>query len=297
MNFRLLLLAVAAAFVLAQNPMPIPASLQTGMQQLTKDRFRAHTAFLADDLLEGRGTGARGHEVAARYIAAQFEALGLKPAGDRSTFYQRVPLREIVVDPSGCTATISDDGRSQTLKWGDDFLMHGSERETDVSVEAPAVFVGYGVKTPDGRYNDYAGIDAKGKIVAVLSGGPPALATELRAHLSASAEKLRTARDQGAIGMVTLRSPEEERIFAWVREVGSAGFPGMRWLGPDGRTLRFVPEIRATAALSQAASERLFQHTSKSWANVLRDAKDSKPQAFPLAITMRLHHSQPSARD
>jgi hypothetical protein len=94
-RFRLYLAPAMAALVFAQSPAPIPMPVQTAMRLLTKDRFRAHMAFLADDMLEGRGTGTRGHELAARYIAAQFEALGLNPAGDHGTYYQRVPLREI----------------------------------------------------------------------------------------------------------------------------------------------------------------------------------------------------------
>src|SRR5215471_19465167 len=101
-------------------------------------------AFLADDLLEGRGTGKRGHEIAARYVAAQFESMGLKPAGSNGTYYQRVPLREIAVDPDKCTVSITENGTTSQLKWGDDFIMRGNEVSTNASVEAPVVFVGYG---------------------------------------------------------------------------------------------------------------------------------------------------------
>jgi hypothetical protein len=69
------------------------------MAELQKEPFRAHMAFLADDLLEGRGTGARGHEIAARYVAAQFEAIGLKPAGQDGAYFQRVPFRQLTVEP------------------------------------------------------------------------------------------------------------------------------------------------------------------------------------------------------
>jgi hypothetical protein len=95
-------LTIITLRVVAQAVAPIPAEVQTAMKELQKEPFHAHMAFLADDLLEGRGTGTRGHELAARYIAAQFEAMGLKPAGQNGTFYQQVPLREIKVDPERC---------------------------------------------------------------------------------------------------------------------------------------------------------------------------------------------------
>ena len=184
--------------------------MRQAIGELRKEPFRAHMAYLADDLLEGRGTGTRGHEVAARYVGAQFEALGLTPAGDNGTFYQRVPLREIVVDPSQCALTLTEDGKPSALKWGDDYLMRGNEVRPDESVEAPIVFAGYGVRTPDGRYDDYANLNVKGKIIALLPGAPPSLATELRAHLSSGLQKLTLAREHGAIGVITLATPKSD---------------------------------------------------------------------------------------
>ena len=114
------------------------------MKELRKERFRAHMAFLADDLLEGRGTGTRGHELAARYTAAQFEALGLLPAGSEGTYYQRVPLLEMSVDSKKSEVFVIRDGAESRLDWGGDFIMHGNPANADSSVEAPVTFVGYG---------------------------------------------------------------------------------------------------------------------------------------------------------
>jgi hypothetical protein len=292
--FLLLLLLIPGWLAIGQPVPSIPADARTAMGELRKEPFRAHLAFLADDLLEGRGTGKRGHEIAARYVAAQFEAMGLKPAGQNGTYYQRVPFREITVDPDKCAITISENSSATQLKWADDFIMRGNEVNPDASVEAQVVFVGYGVKTPDGKYDDYAGVDVKGKIVALLPGAPPSLSTEMRAHLGSFREKFRSARDHGAIGVIGLRSLNSERILPWPRVVIGAGFPAMRWLGPDGLPGDSFPQIKVSATLSQGASEKLFQHATKSWADVLRDAEASKPQAFPLPVTARLravsHH-------
>ncbi len=294
---RLLLLPILLMpgwLLFGQAVSPIPPDARTAMEELRKEPFRAHMAFLADDLLEGRGTGKRGHEIAARYVAAQFEAMGLKPAGQDGTYYQRVPLREITVEPDKCALTVGENGSASQLKWGDDFIMRGSVVSPDASIEASVVFVGYGVWTPDGRYDDYTGVDVKGKIVALLNGAPPSLPSELRAHLSTQREKFRNARDHGAVGVLGLRSPKSEKSLPWPRVVIGAGFPAMRWLGPDGLPGESFPEIQVSAVLSQAASEKLFQHAPKSWADVLRDADASKPQGFPLPVTARMrvvsHH-------
>ena len=283
------------AFVLLCNPASaqispsVPADVRKALDQLAKEPFRAHMAFLADDLLEGRGTGTRGQELAARYVAAQFEVLGLTPAGTAGTFYQRVPLREVTVVPEKCSVTLTENGNPVDLKWGDDFITPGSAVREDTEVEAPVVFVGYGVTTPDGGYDDYAGVDAKGKIVAYLSGAPPSLPSELRAHVGTFREKARRAVAHGAIGTIVLRPPQQDALLPWPRSVIGIRFPSMRWLGPDSRPSDTFPEIRGAAALSTAASERIFQHASKSWEQVLRDAAGSKPQSFPLPITAKIH--------
>jgi hypothetical protein len=103
---------------LAQSFSPIPPKAQAEMAELQKDAFRAHMAFLADDLLEGRGTGARGHEIVARYIAAHFEAIGLKPASQEGAYLQRVPLRQFTVEPEKCSVSITENGSTMQLKWG-----------------------------------------------------------------------------------------------------------------------------------------------------------------------------------
>lgn len=283
------ILFISGWLAFAQSVPPIPPDARAAMEQLRKEPFRAHMAFLADDLLEGRGTGTRGHEIAARYVAAQFEAMGLKPAGKDGTYYQRVPLRQITVEPNKCAITVTENGSTTQLKWGDDFFTTGGPLSPEASVEGPVVFVGFGVRTPDGSYDDYAGLDVKGKIVAFLFGAPPSLPSELQAHLSSSPEKLRTARDHGAVGVLFLWTARDNKRLPWARVVIGAGFPAMRWLGPDGVPNDSFPEIKSGAGLSQSAAEKLFQHAPKSWADMQRDAETGKPGSFPLAVTMRLN--------
>src|ERR1700693_4672453 len=128
------ILLLHSPLALAQSFSPIPPDAQAAMGELQNKPFRAHMAFLADDLLEGRGTGARGHEIAARYVAAQFEAIGLKPAGQDGGYFQRVPFRQLKVEPEKCAVSITENGSTKPLKWGDDFLMRGNEGYPDSSM-------------------------------------------------------------------------------------------------------------------------------------------------------------------
>lgn len=266
-----------------------PATVQAAMKQLRKEAFHAHMAFLSDDLLEGRAPGTRGHELAARYVAAQFEAMGLRPAGDFATYYQRVPLREITILSEKCELTLTETGAQHRLRWGDDFLMGNIETGEDAQVEAPVVFVGYGVAAPTAGYDDYAGTEVKGKIVAMLWGGPASLPNELRAHVSSPAEKFKAASTRGAVGILTLAGPELAKVLPWDRMVAGAALPAMRWLDASGVPNDSFPTIRVNATLSSAASKRLFAASAKSWAEVLRDAAASRPNTFPRPLTARLH--------
>jgi hypothetical protein len=136
------------------------------MDHFTEVALRAHMRYLSDDLLEGRGTGTRGQELAAKCVAGEFKAAGLEPVGVNGTFFQPVPFRQITVDATKCELSITRDGRSSALKWGEDFIMGGAPLSPDASVDAPVVFVGFGVVTRDRHYDDYAGVDVKGKIVS-----------------------------------------------------------------------------------------------------------------------------------
>src|SRR6516165_11284552 len=105
-----LALILLADRVSAQTSPSVPADVRKAMEQLAKEPFRANMAFLADDLLEGRGTGTRGQELAAKYVAAQFEAFGLEPAGAKGSYFQPVPFREITVDPEATEVSLVRDG-------------------------------------------------------------------------------------------------------------------------------------------------------------------------------------------
>jgi Zn-dependent M28 family amino/carboxypeptidase len=124
----------------------------------------AHLALLADDVLEGRGTGQRGGEIAAKYLASQFARLGLEPAGDDSTYYQRIPLIGRTAIPSLAVA-------GDSLEPESDFVAYGVGRDSAAAQSEP-VFVGYGIVAPEHEWDDYAGADVKGKIVLALAGIP-----------------------------------------------------------------------------------------------------------------------------
>ncbi|MEA3173281.1 MAG: hypothetical protein QOF42_692 [Gammaproteobacteria bacterium] len=143
------------------------------MQGIDPERIRAHVRFLADDLLEGRGTGTRGSELAANYIATQFALYGLKPAGDNGSYFQKVAFGGVHTLPATTASVQPASGSSIALKLGDDFVTTNQTQTDNVDVDAPIVFVGYGIGAPEYQWNDYAGVDVKGKVVLVIVNEPP----------------------------------------------------------------------------------------------------------------------------
>ena len=157
-----------------------PPAVQTAMKSIRKDTIAAHDKFLASDLLEGRGPGTRGGELAMEYIATQFAAYGLKPAGDHGSFIQKVPLIGITMDPERTSVSFTKAGAPAIgpLKYLDDFVATDQSQEEKSALDSEVVFVGHGVVAPEYRWDDYKGLDTKGKTLVMLVDDPPASAQE-----------------------------------------------------------------------------------------------------------------------
>lgn len=172
----------AAAIVAAAIAVPTvaqPAPVKEAFDAIRPEAIRAHTAFLSSDLLEGRGPGTRGDALATGYIAAQFEALGLEPAGDGGTYFQKVSLLGLTTDSEGSTFSFSKSGASLgALKFRED-IVGGNQTQTEsIKIDSDVVFVGHGVVAPEYQWDDYKGLDARGKTLVMLVDDPPATEKE-----------------------------------------------------------------------------------------------------------------------
>ena len=166
------------------------------------ERFKSHVEFLADDLLEGRETGTRGYDIAARYVASQFEAFGLEPGGVDGSWFQPVTMQRTARGAGG-SLTLSGPAGEKQFAHGDNVLLGISTREASLDVSAPLVFVGFGLEDKRLGLDDYRGLNVKGAIVVTLRGFPKGLPSEEGAHVSA--QKAKVAQSHGAIGMFSVR--------------------------------------------------------------------------------------------
>ena len=150
-----------------------PPDVAAAMEGISPDRIRAHIQFLADDLLEGRGTGTRGGDIAARYIATQFALYGLKPAGDDGGYLQRVDFTGVQTQDGTTASLVPARGSPEDLTRGTDYVV-GNQTQTDsVDIDAPIVFAGYGIDAPEYRWDDFKGVDVRGKVILVIVNEPP----------------------------------------------------------------------------------------------------------------------------
>ena len=140
---------------------------------MDKEKIRAHVRFLSHDLLEGRGTGQRGGDLAAEYIATQFALDRLKPAGDEGTYFQKVPMVGVKTRTEGTSFEfVGQGGRKTSLRNLDDFVVNNESQAESAYIDAPIVFVGYGINAPEYSWNDYKNVDLKGKVALLFVSEP-----------------------------------------------------------------------------------------------------------------------------
>ena len=150
------------------------ATIQSAEASVSAERIREQDKFISDDLFEGRYPGLRGGELAAKYIATQFALMGLKPAGDNGTYLQQVDFVGMTAKPAETRLEFEPkSGQPMLLKFGDDFTVSNQTLTPVANIDAPIVFVGYGVTAPEFDWNDYAGVDVKGKVILCIVGDPP----------------------------------------------------------------------------------------------------------------------------
>jgi Zn-dependent M28 family amino/carboxypeptidase len=246
-------MSLFAAASLAQTP---PA-VKTAEASINPEAIRAHVRFLADDLLEGRGPGVRGGDLAAKYIATQFALYGLKPAGDNGTFLQQVDFFGMRVKRDATSFALAPtSGTPMPLRFGADYTVANPRHTPTVDIDANVVFVGYGVNAPEFNWNDYAGIDVRGKVVLIIVGDPPSddpnfFAGKALTYYGRWTYKYEEAGRRGAIGALIIHRTD---LASYPWSVVQNSWSGEKtYLASDSN-----PQVAAAAWIHHDIADKLF---------------------------------------
>jgi hypothetical protein len=258
----------------------IPLAAQT----ISPAAIEAHMRFLADDVLEGRETGTRGFDVAAAYVAAQFEGAGL------STTMQPIAFR---------SARILE----QSLRVGDkdliarkDFVLQAALDGAVVDVTAPVAVAGYGITAPDAGHDDYKMVDVRGKVVMILSGAPASFGIDQRAFYSSTALKQKTAADHGAIAVLMVNSRTDEKRTPFERAVQQSGLQSMRYLEADGKPADMT-SLKFYGRISWDVARQLMFDADIAFDTMLREAENNATYSLPLKATVTVHETSATANE
>jgi len=295
LNLRVALmgLVVGAGFVgaaEAQKALPQEAALKASEQSIDAEKIRAHVRFLADDLLEGRGPGLRGAELAAKYIATQFALDGLQPAGDDGTFLQQINMVGVKAIPSETSyAFVPLQGGAGPIRltYGEDYTVSNLQHQPLAEFDVPLVFVGYGVTAPEFGWDDYAGVDVKGKVIVCIVGDPPSddpkfFAGKALTYYGRWTYKFEHAAKMGAVGALIIHRTDLAS-YGW-GVVKNSNTSEKTYLRDDPS-----PKLKAASWIQLEVARKLFAASGLDLDKEMTAAGQRGFKAVPLPVTLKAH--------
>ncbi|HWJ35642.1 MAG TPA: M28 family peptidase [Steroidobacteraceae bacterium] len=265
----------------------LPAEVAAAIQSIDPERIRAHVKFLADDLLEGRGTGTRGGDIAANYIAAQFALDGLTPAGDNGTYLQKVDFTGVLTQPGTSLSLQPSHGAARDLKLGEDYVTNNQTQTDSIDIDASIVFVGYGIVAPEYRWDDFKGVDVKGKVVLVIVNEPPSqdpkfFAAETMTYYGRWTYKFEEAARKGAVGALIIHRTDLAS-YPW-QVVRSSWSNEQVYLANDRD-----PKLQAASWIQLDVARQLFADSGLQLDDMMQLAGTRKFKARELPVRLKAH--------
>lgn len=239
---------------------------------------------LADDNMEGRDTGSAGEKKAQAYVVEQIKKSGLAPAGVDG-FYQPVRFVSRQIQEKQSSLALVRDGKAVQVPLGDDAIF-STRIELAPEVNAPLVFVGYGLRIPELNIDDFAGLDLKGKVAVLFVGSPAEVPSALSAHAQSLAERWKGLHAAGAIGYVSLPNPAFLDI-PWSRIAANWTHPSMDLDYPE---FNETPGCQLLVTFNPAKAEVLFTGSGHTFEEIAALGKDRKPLphfALPATIAAK----------
>jgi Zn-dependent M28 family amino/carboxypeptidase len=294
---RIFLVFWAASVALAQEPPKASRQLEprvrlsgtaiATMQKIDPERIRAHVRFLAHDLLEGRGTGQRGGEISAEYIATEFALAGLKPAGDDGTYMQKVPLVGITPLPETTFSLIPEKGSAIDLQPLDQYVAYDQTQQPSSDVDAELVYVGYGIEAPQYNWDDYKGVDVHGKVLLMLVNEPPSddvnfFQGKALTYYGRWTYKYEEAVRRGAVGAILIHKTDMAS-YPW-EVVRNSNSGEKSYLKLEGR-----PALKVAAWIQLEVARQLATRTGHDLDQMMEEAQSRNFHPVSLPVKLKAH--------
>ena len=269
-------------------PAPRPSSAAfAAMETINPERIRAHVRFLSHDLLEGRGTGQRGGDIAAEYIATQFAVYGLKPAGDNGTYMQKVPMVGITPMPETTFSLVPSSGSSMSLKVLDEYVAYDQTQQPQSDIDASIVYVGYGIHAPEYNWDDYKNADVKGKVLLMLVNEPPSddvkfFKGKALTYYGRWTYKYEEAARRGAVAVLLIHQADMAS-YPWdvVRNSNSGE---KSYLKLDG-----TPRLKAAAWIQLEVADKLAKSSGLNLGKMMTEAQSRDFKPVHLSAKLQAH--------
>jgi len=280
-----LVIIFIASLAQAQAQSQLPAGAQKAMNAIDAEKIRATVKYLSDDALQGRGTGQKGGDMAADWIAAQFKSYGLLPAGDEGTYFQQVNFFGVTTDAKQTRfAFVLKSGPEMALKFADDYVATDQTHSQKSEIDAPIVFVGYGINAPEYNWDDYKGADVKGKVLLMLVNEPPSddpnfFKGRALTYYGRWTYKYEEAARRGAVGVILVHKTEMAS-YGW--EVVRNSWGGESSLLRDDKD----PKLKSAGWVQLEVARKLAQAAGMDLDKMLHDAnsRSFKPVELPVRV-------------
>ena len=264
----------------------LPATAVAAMQKIDPERIRAHVRYLSHDLLEGRGTGQRGGDIAAEYIATQFALYGLKPAGDNGTYLQKVPMVGITPAPETTFSLVSSNG-TVDLKPLDQYVAYDQTQQPQSDVDAQIVYVGYGIEAPEYKWDDYKGADVRGKVLLMLVNEPPSddenfFKGKALTYYGRWTYKYEEAARKGAVGVILIHQTEMAS-YPW-EVVRNSNSGEKSYLKLDG-----TPKLKVASWVQLDVAKQLAASSGMNIDKMMADARSRDFHPVTLPVKLKAH--------
>src|ERR1700735_3759189 len=236
---------------------------------------------ISDDKYEGRDTGSKGEHQAQEFIVGKLKSLGVEPAGSNG-YFQSVKLRTVEIDEPHCQLSLVQDGQAQPLTLGEQAFF-STRIAPAPKLEAPLVFVGYGLNIPEKGYNDLAGLDLTGKIAVIFTASPAEIPSALSAHYQSRAERWKALKAAGAIGLISIPNPASVDL-PWARSALNRNHPSMDLIGPE---FDETSGSKVAIAFNPAYADLLLRGSGHAFAELAALGKERKPLPhFALKVSL-----------